>query len=592
MLIPEDVLTEIRDRISIVDVVGSHVTLKRAGRSFKGLCPFHSEKTPSFNVSEERGTYKCFGCDKGGNAFTFLMEVEGLDFRQAVEKLALKAGVELPRGEESEDIKRARSEREKIFDLLSLATRYYRHQFTEGRAGEIARKYAEKRGIDEATAKLFNVGCAPEGWDNLCRFLMGKGYPGELLEKAGLAVKGKRGYYDRLRDRLVFPILDTMGRTVSFGGREMGEPREGNPKYLNGPESPVFHKGRVLFGLFEGADAIRKSKRAIIVEGYMDVVILNQRGYPGCLATLGTALTREHVESLRRRADSAVLVYDGDEAGQKAMERSLEIFLREGYPCTAISLPPGEDPDSFVSDGGDLATLVDNARPLFDICVDRIMLREGKDPIYGKQNAADAVLEHLKSLDDGILMDRLLKRTADALDLDEVQLRKRAAKAFAKQRPSAVQRERTEEAEVPPGEGAPRKLEAGDIDPQQLELVRLLIQEPARRKEFLLEQGERWLEEGGVRDVAHFVASREEPGDNFPLEQAPEEFRTFLAGLLLEEIPGDYEILTGQLEKRRLVRIRDDLTRRIGRAAQAGDDEEFLRLSQEKIRIDKEISSV
>jgi DNA primase len=595
MLIPDDILSDIRDRVSIVDVVGAHVTLKKAGRSFKGLCPFHSEKTPSFTVNEERGTFKCFGCDKGGNAFTFLMEAEGLDFRQAVEKLALKAGVELPRGEESEEIKKARSEREKIFDLLALATRYYRHQFTTGRAGEIARSYAAKRGIDEAAAERFNIGCAPEGWDNLSRFLDAKGYSGELLEKAGLAVKGKRGYYDRFRDRLIFPILDTMGRTISFGGREMGEPREGNPKYLNGPETPVFHKGRVLYGLFEGADAIRRSKRAIIVEGYMDVVILNQRGYPGCLATLGTALTREHVEALRRRADSAVLIFDGDEAGQKAMERSLEIFLQEGYSCSAVSLPPGEDPDSFVSEGGDLASLIEAARPLFDLCVERIIRVEGTDPIYGKQNAADAILEKLVPLTDQILKDRLLKRAADALDLDEAQLRARASGVFAKRRPArAGARGATQGDGQPAGEPS-GMLEAKELDPQQLKLLSFLIHEPERRREFIHERGERWLDEGGAREAAQFVVSRTEPGENFPLEQAPERLRVLLTGLVMEPIVdenSDYSLLTRQLERRRLEKTRDDLSRRIARAVEAGDDDEFRRLGREKIRIDKEIESV
>ncbi len=615
MLIPEETLQLIRDRVSILDVVGSHVVLKRAGRSWKGLCPFHSEKTPSFIVNEERGTFKCFGCGKGGNAFTFLMEVEGKSFPEAAEALAAKAGIELEKAEETEAEKARRKERKQIYEILELASRYYRYQFTDGRAGKLARRYAEGRGIGEETAELFQIGAAPPGWDNLVRYLTKKNIDLSLAERTGLLAKRESGgYYDRFRDRLMFPITDQMGRVVSFGGRVMGE---GEPKYLNGPETEAFHKGRVLYGLFQGAEPLRKTGRAVLVEGYMDVVILHQKGYPGCLATLGTALTREHVEALRRRVEEAVLVYDGDDAGQNAMVRSLEIFLGEGFPCRAVVLPEKEDPDSFVSAGGDLGSLIEGAKSLFEVALDRIAGRYDMSAVEGRLRAVDDAMEVLKAVRDDLARDEYLKRTAEVLKVDEKLLRRRTsvevkrAEARAAAREAAQARGEGQAELAGPGRenaeaGADAERTGGDAqrlgaprdagpkhDPQQLELLRRLLQEPERRKDFAAAGGEKWFEDPLLKEFALFIASRPEDAGSFPLEQVDERLVGLAATLVMEELEGaegDYLSLTGALERRRLMRMSAELKRRMAEASKDGEWDKYARLADEKLRLDKAIS--
>ena len=319
MRVPDEVLQTVRSRVSIVEVVERHIALKRAGKNWVGLCPFHSERTPSFVVNEERGTYHCFGCGAGGTVFRFLMDVRGEPFVDVVRSLANEAGVPFDRGAEPAKDASARKERELLLEVLSIASRYYRHQLVDGRAGERAREYLARREIPPAAAETFGLGCAPPGWDNLVRYLQRKQVDLGLAARAGLvAERSSGGHYDRLRDRLVFPISDATGRVVSFGGRVLGE---GEPKYLNGPETAVFRKSELLYGMHEGREELRRRRRAILVEGYLDVISLHARGFGATVATLGTSLTEEHIHVLRRRVDDVVLLYDGDDAGRKAAFR-------------------------------------------------------------------------------------------------------------------------------------------------------------------------------------------------------------------------------------------------------------------------------
>lgn len=571
MTIPEHVIQNIRDRVSIADVVGTHVVLKRAGRNLKGLCPFHAEKTPSFVVNEERGTFKCFGCGKGGNAFTFVMEMEGKTFPEAAEALAARAGIEIPAADESPAARAERTDRAKIFEILSLAARYYRQQFEQGRAGENAREYAAKRGIGSETAEVFSIGAAPKGRDHLARYLVSKGVDPKLSERAGIIIRSETGgYYDRFRDRLIFPITDPMGRVVSFGGRIL---ESGEPKYLNGPETEVFHKGRILYGLFQGAETLRRDNRAILVEGYMDVVILHEKGFPGCLATLGTALTREHVEALRRRVDLAVITYDGDEAGRKAMERSLPIFLEEGFPVKAVIMPDGEDPDSFAGKGGNLSLLADEAGWLFDAVMDRIARRNDLESVAGRLAAVDeaaGMLSGVALLKGGR---EYARRAAEVLKVEESLIVGRLGEPQRRQ-------VRAEPPAAKPEE---------PLDPKERELLKLLLHRPETRKLFRADGGEKWFSGREMREAALFAASRgEEPG-SFPVESAGEGIRNLVAALLTEEVlSDDYRLITGALEKMRLIKMADDLQRRIKEAEAIGDWEEFKRLIEEKTAIDRE----
>ncbi|MEW6490398.1 MAG: DNA primase [Thermodesulfobacteriota bacterium] len=578
MRIPDDVLETIRSRVSIVDAVGRHVALKKAGRTWKGLCPFHSEKTPSFVVNDERGTYHCFGCGAGGSVFRFLMEVEGRSFVEVVRALAEQAGVSLSTGPEDPGERRERAERDALLEVLALARRYYRHQLTEGRAGGPAREYLARRGVAPEVAEAFGLGCAPAGWDNLARFLAGKGVDLARAALAGLvAPRQSGGYYDRLRDRLVFPIQDAQGRVVSFGGRVLGE---GEPKYLNGPESPVFRKGEVLYGVFQGAEALRRERRALLVEGYLDVISLHARGLPTALATLGTALTADHIRALRRRADEVVLVYDGDEAGRRAAFRSLDLFLAEGYPCRGILLPPKEDPDSFVRGGGDLGALAAEARPLLELYLEETAGRFDLASVEGQLAAAADLAPRLAAVTDPLARDLYVRRAAEVLDVTEAQLRGLLPPALSR---SARGRGQA---------GAPSGPPAAPEDPVERDLVVSLLDRPDHRPAFQTRGVEAWMRPGPLREAARFVASRTEEAALLPVDAAPDNVRQVLTRLLVgDRLPrAVYEDLEAALRVRHLEGRTAALVREIARAERAGDPARVLALQREKTGLDHTIA--
>ena len=569
MRYPEGVIQEVRSRASIVEVVGRHVTLRRTGKNWKGLCPFHNERTPSFVVSEERGVYHCFGCGAGGDVFRFVMEVEGLGFREAVERLAEQTGVELPRSPGAEP-EGGRDEHRRILDLLELAARYYRYHLEEGRAGEKARAYLQRREVPAEAAERFRLGCAPAGWDNLTRFLKRKGVDLGLAEKAGLvAARASGGYYDRLRDRLVFPIQDPSGRVVSFGGRVLGE---GEPKYLNGPETPVFRKRALLYGLHQSGDVLRRERRALLVEGYLDVISLHARGHAAAVATLGTALGAEHVRVLRRRVDRVVLVYDGDEAGRRAAYRSLEVFLAEGMEARVAFLPPEHDPDSFVRSGGDLAGIVEAAPPLFEAYLESLPGRHDLGSVSGRVAAAREVAEQLRWVTDPIALDLYAARAADVLGVDERHLRARI--------PGPGRREPAPAGQAPAGH-----------DPLETALVGALVMDPACREAFRERGVAGWMRDPLLREAAVFAAGRAEPPGALPMERAPEPTRALLARILLEERgTADYEALEQRLRLRHLRERSAELVREIRRAERSGDAERVTELQRQKADLDRRLA--
>jgi DNA primase len=380
--IPDDIIGLVRDRVDIVALVGRFVGLKPSGRNHKGLCPFHSEKTPSFTVNAERQSFKCFGCDEGGNAITFLMKMENLSFPEAVRQLAAEVGVEIP--EEMRGGERGAAER--IYEANALAQALYREALRA--PGNPGAAYLARRGLDAATIERFGIGFAPDSWEHLVRALRERGIPNEAALEAGLVAERKSGgCYDRLRGRVTFPIRDVRGRIQGFGGRALAADQE--PKYLNTPESPVFRKREAFFGMPDALEPIRRSERAVVVEGYFDLVALVRAGIEGAVATCGTALTAEHARQLRRRTRRVVLLFDGDEAGQRAMERALEVLLPEDLRVHAAVLPAGLDPDDLLArDGAEaLRALVDGAPAALDAVIRRVVSRGCSEPAQ----KADAV---------------------------------------------------------------------------------------------------------------------------------------------------------------------------------------------------------
>ncbi|HMG24752.1 MAG TPA: DNA primase, partial [Kofleriaceae bacterium] len=379
-MIPDDVIAQIRDAADIVAVIGQHVQLKRAGTSWKGLCPFHGEKTPSFNVVPAKQFFHCFGCQKHGDVFSFLMELEGKSFVEVAEELAGRFAITVPRVEESPELRRARGERIAMLDLNKLATAFFRELLADPKRGEPGRAYLARRGVTAETAERFQLGYAPGEWGALADHLKARGADLELAVRLGLVAHRPRsgGFYDRNRDRLVCPVIVPGGDVVGFSSRLVGAPApapDGSepPKYINSPESAVYKKGKLLFGLAQAREAMHTQKRAVLVEGNFDVITLHQAGFTEVVAPLGTALTPEQIGVLKRLTERIVLLYDGDRAGYKATMHALQMCVeadaevlvtstpgnsRAGGKGSSASgggpggLPLGVDPDSLVAGGG------------------------------------------------------------------------------------------------------------------------------------------------------------------------------------------------------------------------------------------------
>jgi len=335
-----DILDEVAHANDIVEVVSGYFPLKRAGKDYVALCPFHAEKTPSFTVSPSKQIFKCFGCGRGGSVFTFVMAKENCTFPEAVRILADRAGIEL---REEPEARRRTQGRRRLRDVLAWAQQRFRASLAHPTLGKPGREYLEHRGLTEETIEAFGLGFAPEGWDNLIRAAARDGIGIDLLEQAGLVVPRREGggYYDRFRGRVIFPIFDALNRPIAFGGRALGNDE---PKYLNSPETTLFHKKEALYGLPQAREAIEANRRAIVVEGYFDVITPWQAGVSGCVATLGTALTDDHIQALKRYADEVVIVFDSDLAGQRAADRALELFLAHDVRILVAVVPEGKDP--------------------------------------------------------------------------------------------------------------------------------------------------------------------------------------------------------------------------------------------------------
>ncbi len=348
--IPDDKISEIKNSADIVDIVSEAVLLKKAGRNYLGLCPFHSEKTPSFTVSPEKQMFHCFGCGVGGNVFTFLMKHQGVSFPEAVKTLARRYGIDLPSPRMSPAQKKVASERETLLSISDQAAQFFYSQLQSPR-GEHARQYLEKRGLSGKINETFKIGYAPAGWDHLLNHFKKQSVPLKMVEKAGLLAQ-KNDYYDRFRDRIIFPITDISDRIVGFGGRVLDDSL---PKYLNSPETPLYNKRKILYGLGTVKQDCRQAEMVYITEGYMDFLALYRHGIKNVVATLGTSLTVDQVRLLRGYVNKAVLVFDSDEAGIKAAQRAVEVFNREkGIDPYILTLPTGHDPDTYLRDyGGD-----------------------------------------------------------------------------------------------------------------------------------------------------------------------------------------------------------------------------------------------
>ncbi len=374
--IPEELVDSIRSQADIVDIVSDYVTLRRSGKNYMGLCPFHDEKTPSFSVNPERGIFHCFGCGKGGSVFTFLMEHENVTFVEAVRHIARRLNIAIP---DTYREREAGSEAESLAQVTRFAARFFHDRLLNSGRGSIVRQYTERRGLSEETVKSFGLGYAPDSWNDLLNAARKQGIDAAWLVKAGLAKAGEQNTYDAFRKRLVFPIQAPSGRVVGFGGRALSD--EDQPKYLNSPESPIYRKSHVLYGLYQARDALRQQGRILVVEGYMDLLGLHGQGVHGAVALCGTALTREQARLLARYGQQAFLVYDSDQAGVRATWRAIEPLVEAGLWTRIVRLPEDYDPDSYVAEHGrdGFLELVERADSIADFMGFHADLRQSGD---------------------------------------------------------------------------------------------------------------------------------------------------------------------------------------------------------------------
>ncbi len=418
--IPEDTLERIKSACEIVDVVSQHVQLNKRGRRFFGLCPFHTEKTPSFTVNPDLQIFHCFGCDTGGDVFRFIQEIDRVSFPEAVTFLAARAGIQL-----QPDRDGGRGEvADKLYRANELAGKFY-HYMLRQKCGAGALKYLRDRGLSDETIDRFWLGYAPPGWRDFLDVARPRGFDADVVEQAGLALPGRNrpGHYDRFRDRVIFPIINLSGRTVGFGARALRPDDE--PKYLNSPETPIYHKSSVLYGLNWTRDEVRQGDCAIVVEGYMDLLSIVQAGVAPVVATSGTALTEHHCRILARYAQRAVLLFDGDAAGSAAAGRGIEVLLATGLDSRVVALPAGSDPDSFVRKEGveALRDAVEGATTALDFFLNRLALRSDLSTVAGKAQAVKAVIPLFERCQESVRRDLMLRQVAQRLEIDERALR-------------------------------------------------------------------------------------------------------------------------------------------------------------------------
>ncbi|MFK5926052.1 MAG: DNA primase [Desulfuromusa sp.] len=434
--ISESKINEVREQTDIVELISQYVSLKRSGANHTGLCPFHSEKSPSFSVNAARQFFHCFGCGVGGDVFSFLMKTEGLAFPDAVRRLAERVGIELEEHTPSPEEELRERQRERLYRVNEVAAAYFHQLLMEHPAGEPARQYMKIRGYGRKAAGEYQIGFALDSWDGLKKYLDAEGLAADDVRTLGLIRPGKqdRGDYDLFRGRLIFPVYDLSGRIVAFAGRVLDDSK---PKYINSPESPVYHKGRILFGLYQARQAMRQSGEVLLVEGYFDQLALYRAGFPQVVATCGTALTVDHARLLKRYVQRVVLLFDQDNAGKKATFKAMTVLQEEGVPAAVIELPSGEDPDSFIQGEGAEAfrDRLEKARSVMDLFMDDILAEAGSG-IEQKVRAAEQIVEQIAGLSSELEQDLYLKELAQrsGIDLERLKQVKRKISGSEKQK--------------------------------------------------------------------------------------------------------------------------------------------------------------
>lgn len=556
--IPEEIVERVKADANIVDVVGDYVRLRKSGRNWVGLCPFHDDKKPSMHVEPVKGIFKCFACGEGGNVYTFLMKLNGWSFPETVRALAAELGIEIP----EEGVRTAAMEEGErlVAALREAARRYHLNLFEEESQHALA--YFRSRGFSEETIREFGLGYAPDEWDWILSRLTDGGFSPEELERSGLVIPrsgGRGGHYDRFRGRALFPIFEANGRLVGFGGRRMGEDPD-QPKYINSPDSRVYNKSRVLYGLYQAKEAIRKEGHALFVEGYADVVSLHQAGVRTAIATCGTAVAPEHTTLISRFTNRAVLIFDSDMAGEKATERGITTLIAGGLDVSVARLPEGEDPDSFVRKSGaeEFRTRIREARPFVEYLARLYASRGDFDNPERSATAIRSLVETIALIPDRLRRELYVNTLAVEYHLSESLMAReleratgkaksttRAAPPLSRNLPAAVE---PPPGEPPPGEpphdadapSVPAKIDPESFPPAELRLVQAL----ARADTSLLKETFERIDESDFTHpvlrrfvnlvLAHYMNHAEFALEDLNVEELPDDLRQLVMTLAID----------------------------------------------------------
>ncbi len=586
-LIPEEIISQIIDQTDIVDTISGYVTLKKAGRNFKGLSPFNHEKTPSFVVSPDKQIFHCYSSGIGGNVISFIMKVERLTFPEAARFLAKRINIEIP--ENTGGSPYQRGQREEIFDVNALAMKYFTDILVSGADREcaVSRDYLKSRGITLETVKTFQLGLSRNEWDGLIRFLKSKNVPLRTMEKAGLIVArdNKEGYYDRFRNRIMFPIQDTQGRVRAFGARSLDD---GGAKYINSPETAVYTKGEHLYGLHLAKQAVIQKDFVVIVEGYMDCIMPQQAGFMNIVASLGTALTTQQIRNIRRFTPNVVMLYDNDKAGEAAMMRSFDVLIEEGISVKVASLEAGEDPDSYIRKHG-IARFegqIERSRDLFEYKLDRLCERYDPRSVSGQAKICDDILPTINRFPHAVMQAGYVNRLAAKLGVSERALNVELQKVREGMRQPA----REAVVETKPKISISRPVESS--------LLKLLLEEKdyiqPTKQEIALDD----FQDKTIRCVVSKLFELVDQGVEFGTTDLLSSFDDQDAVQLISRLSTDDQLIAGdkqkihqdclsRIKKDRLKNQRKELLEQIKSAEQAGDQTRLEELRQQFLQSTK-----
>jgi DNA primase len=569
-MIPQEIIDEVRERSDIVEIASQYLNLKKSGKNYKVLCPFHTEKTPSFTISPERQIFHCFGCGAGGNVFNLAMKLENMDFISTLKMLAQKAGVKIPESVSPEEVQEVK-EKKKLYEINEVASKFYEQNLRKAGEGRKAYRYLQERKLKEEAINKFRLGYAGDSWDSLLKSLKTKGISLELVEKAGLISPSREGgYYDYFRKRIIFPIFDLQGRVIAFGGRVLSS--EDSPKYLNSPETPLFNKGNILYGLNFAQSDIRSLDQAIIVEGYMDVLTAQQEGLANVVASLGTSLTERQAGLLSRYTNQVVIAYDPDTAGEMATLRGFNLLLERGMKVKVLSLPQGEDPDKFIREKGkkEFSKNLDSSLSLLDYRFHLAFSHSDAGNVEGKVKIVEELLPTLAKISNSIEQRAWVKKLSERLKVEEVLILRDLAKVR---------------------QGKPLFLAEEISSPSASELaeenlIQLMLGKPEIIPQVRKELKEEYFRNPDYREILKIIFSLEEKGESAEPKRIMDLGEERLAGLVsqlsLARLEGDQDKMakdcTEKIKKENLKRKMEKLQEEIREVEENGKIEELREL--------------